>query len=327
MVRTCYMFLSLGIGLCGATGAAAGEAPRGWPAVLAESVPVTVEAVPVVIGSGELSGLVLEGAWALRSDSPDFGGLSGLVIDGGVLYAASDRGRWFSASLAVADGTLRLEDAALAPMRGANGEALDKITGDAEGLTLVGGSLAVSFERNHRIMTLGASGRLEEQHLAGIPLKFPENEGLEALATLPDGRLIALAENTDGVEIPMIILDLSDGGIAEEQLQRRNPHVATGADLGPDGRLYLLARRRPPFLWRIFGSSVRITRYRLGPNGFPLDDSVEVLATFAGNSSIDNLEGLAIQRGPSGNMHLWLIADDNFSNWERSLLLRFKVLQ
>jgi hypothetical protein len=212
-------------------------------------------------------------------------------------------------------------------MRGANGELLDENTADAEGLTLVEGCLAVSFERNHRIMVLGDSGRLEERHLAGIPADFPENEGLEALATLPDGRLIALAEKADGVKIPMIIADLATGGVAEEQLRRRKSHVATGADLGPDGRLYLLARHRLPFLWRIFGSSIRITRYRLRPDGFPLDSSVEVLATFTGNSSIDNLEGLAIERGPSGSTHLWLIADDNFSSWERTLLLRFRVMQ
>lgn len=317
--------MSLAFGLCGAT--VAGEPPRGWPAVLSEAVPVTVEAVPVVIGSGELSGLALEGAWALRSGNPDFGGLSGLVIDGGTLYAVSDRARWFSASLIVEDGTLRLEDAALAPMRDADGEALDGSTGDAEGLTRVGDRLAVSFERNHRIMMLGDSGRLEDRGLAGTFKEFPENQGLEALATLPDGRLIALAEQTDGDDTPVIVADPATGKIEEARLRRRKPHVATGADLGPDGRLYLLARQRPRFLWRFFGSSIRVTRYELGADGFPLADSVEVLATLEGNHGIDNLEALALERAPDGGMHLWLIADDNFNRWERTLLLRFMVVE
>lgn len=54
---------------------------------------------------------------------------------------------------------------------------------------------------------------------------------------------------------------------------------------------------------------------------------MEVLATLEGNHGIDNLEALALERAPDGGMHLWLIADDNFNRWERTLLLRFMVVE
>lgn len=308
----------------------AGERPLGWAQVLSKSVSLQVNGVPVAHPSGDLSGLVLEGAWALESDHPDFGGLSALLVDDGELYAASDHGHWFSASLVIENGTLRLENAALAPMRDMDGDTYDDVTGDAEGTTWVGRRLAVSFERHHRIMILQDSGRLEDLVRSDLSEAFPSNLGLEALATLDDGRLIALAEGADERGIPVMIVE-PDGTVTEGRLPPSGPHSATGAHIGPDGRLYLLLRSTKRLFGYSFrgllGSSIRIMRYRMGADGLPLADTAETLATFEGDSGIDRMEGIALERDPEGKMHLWLISDDDFSYWKRTLFMRFAVVQ
>jgi hypothetical protein len=67
-------------------------------------------------------------------------------------------------------------------------------------------------------------------------------------------------------------------------------------------------------------------RYHLGPDGLPLPGSVETLAAFEAASGIDNMEGIALDRIPGGEIRLWLISDDNFFFIQRTLLMRFDVL-
>jgi hypothetical protein len=206
-------------------------------------------------------------------------------------------------------------------MRDAEGRRYTKAGGDAEGLTWLGARLAVSFERDDRVMSLRDSGRLGAtiQPRAFEPLPF--NKGLEALASLPDGRLIALAEGADDGGVPVFLIDLA-GVVTEARLPRVGSHSVTGADIGPDGRLYLVLRDYS----LLAGVSIRVMRYRLGADGLPLAASAETLAAFEADSGIDNMEAISLERGPDGGIRLWLISDDNFRWPQRTLLLRFEVL-
>lgn len=288
---------------------------------MAAAAPVKVTTEPVAIKGGILSGLALRDAWVLRGDRPEFGGFSGLLVSGDELVAVSDQGWWLGATLREAGGILRLTGARLTPMRDAEGDRYTKAGGDAEGLARVGPRLVVSFERDHRLMVLRDSGRMGGTVQPRSFEQFSSNKGLEALAALPDGRLLAFAEGADGDGVPMFLFDLA-GATAEARLPRAGVHSVTGADIGPDGRLYLVLRDYSV----LFGVSIRVMRYRLGESGLPLPGSAETLASFEAASGIDNMEGISLDRGPEGAIRLWLISDDNFRFTQRTLLVRFDVL-
>jgi len=298
--------------------------PPGWELAVAAAAPLTVTAEPVGITGGRLTGLALSGAWDLRGDHPNFGGFSGLMVSSGRLFAVSDKGWWLGASLRQADGALRLANTRLAPMRDGEGDRYTKAGGDAEGLTRLGRRLMVSFERDHRIMTLRDTGRMGGPIQPRSFEQFRSNNGLEALATLPDGRLIVLAESAGDAEsggFPLFLID-PEGGVTGTLLPRTGRHSVTGADIGPDGRLYLVLREYS----LLFGVSIRVMRYHIGPDGLPLPDSAETLAAFEDESGIGNMEGISLDRGSDGETRLWLISDDNFRASQRTLLMRFEVL-
>lgn len=302
--------------------AGAAETPRiGWEAALAVATPIKMTAEPVTITGGQLSGLALDGAWVLRGDHRDFGGFSGLLVAEGRLIAVSDIGNWLAASLSEDGGSLGLTNARLAPMLDGNGNRYTKAGGDSEGLTRQGSRLAISFERDHRLMFLNDSGRLGGTIQPRAFEQLRSNNGLEALATLPDGRLIVFAEGADEGGVPMFVVDHT-GGVAAARLARNGTHSVTGADVGADGRLYLVLREYSV----VFGVSIRVMRYRLGVDGLPLVDSAETLAAFEADSGIDNMEGIALDQGLNGGLRMWLISDDNFNPLQRTLLLRFDVL-
>jgi hypothetical protein len=42
-------------------------------------------------------------------------------------------------------------------------------------------------------------------------------------------------------------------------------------------------------------------------------------------SDIDNMEAVAVHKGPDGSTRIALVSDNNFNDWERSLLLEFSL--
>jgi hypothetical protein len=310
-----------------AAGTAAAQAPIGWDAAIAGGNEVQVEASSLNLKGGELSGLTLRGAWVLKGNRPEFGGFSGLVVRDGHLYSVSDQGWWLSADLAKDSGQPILRNARMAPVRDPRGRDYDKSGGDAEGLSLdrdaVGDvRLAVSFERDHRVMWLEPDGRLGKTRAPDAFNQLHGNAGIEALAELPDGGLIALAEGRDGDFAPVFVLG-ADGSVVESRLQLSWLHSVTGGDVGPDGKLYLVLREYSV----LFGISIRVVRYRLAENGLPVPDSAETLAAYEAASGIDNMEGISVEPRPDGTARLWLISDDNFRGTQRTVLIEFDITQ
>lgn len=308
-----------------AVGPAGAQPPEGWDAAMADSAEVKVEASPLTLKNGDLSGLALRGAWVLKGDHPEFGGFSDLVVRDGRLYSVSDRGWWLGANLANVDSQPIVNNARMAPIRDPRGRDYDKSGGDAEGLSLEHSSsgevrLAVSFERDHRVMRLEQDGRLGETRAPDAFHQLHGNAGIEALAELPGGGLIALAEGRDGDFAPVFVLG-ADGSVIESRLQLSWLHSVTGADVGPDGKLYLVLREYSV----LFGISIRVVRYRLAEDGLPVPDSEETLAAYEAASGIDNMEGISVEPRPDGTTRLWLISDDNFRGAQRTVLIVFDV--
>jgi hypothetical protein len=261
-----------------------------------------------------LHDLRLLSAVHLTADHPEFGGLSGLLVEDGGLTAVTDAGWLLIADLA----GIGTGGAGFRPLPGALGSG-DKSVSDAESLARQGGRLAIGFERDHRIEILDGSRPAAERR-DGQFESMASNGGLEALATLPGGSLLAIGEEAMRGSFPVFVLH-PDGRILSGGLPQVERHGITGADVGPDGLLYLLRRD-----WSIIaGVSIRIERYRLDADGTPRPDTREVLAAFESASGIDNMEGIAAWRDPGGAVRLAIVSDDNFNPMQRTLLLIFEV--
>lgn len=269
-----------------------------------------------------VNGLKVLSAVQLETDHDAFGGFSGLLIKDGTLTAVSDRGGWLDAKLIYTDTGLVLTDASLTRMRDSDGDPVEKQGGDAEGLTRVGEALMISFERDHRIMTREGIAKLMDLRQDRAFEDFSTNKGLEALATLPDGRLLTIGEQRKDEGYVVYVLGVN-GIAARGWLPPVTRHAPTGADVGPDGKLYVVFRDYTPLL----GVSIMIRRYALGPDGLPDPASREDLARFETRTGIDNMEGISLWQDLDGRTHLTLISDDNFSRLQRTILVDLEVLE
>ena len=163
----------------------------------------------------------------------------------------SDRGRWFRLRLDY-DEKGSLAGAKLADegsLMGPDGKALSGVNADAEGLTqLADGSYVVSFEQRHRLLRYPPGEPPFARTPALVPPPpgieaAPANEGIEAVAFLPDGRMVAFAEGLRAAA-QMSYAWLGDGQNWTPMSWTRTRYYATvGAAALPDGDLLVLERR------------------------------------------------------------------------------------
>ena len=282
----------------------------------------------------------LGGLW-LGSADTRFGGLSDLRVspDGARLYAVSDCGRGFTASLSydVGGRLIGAADARLVDLTSPAGGPLGMGETDAESLVL-GDRLEVGFEGRARIQSYAAEPPFRGP---ARPLPFPagvgqcgRNGGLETMTDVGDGRRLLVCETRRGAastvpawvgrggewasrDYPLAF----DGGWAGE------PFRPTGATRLPDGDLLLVERRFPPIGARI----VRLARSSLEGTG-PLE--TREIARLESPLTLDNFEGVEARRDASGRTLVYLLSDDNGcaktpgskrTGLQRTLLLLFAL--
>jgi hypothetical protein len=265
--------------------------------------------------------LVWRGGLQLGADDRRFGGWSDIWVspDNSRATLIGDRGAALELGL-VFDGHLRgLGPARLGRLIGPDGKALFGRGADAEGLArMPDGGFAVSFEQRHRILVYPPSdppfARAPRQ-IAAPPgsERWPANGGIEALARLPDGRFLALLE-----ESPQAWLG-GAGGWAELEYRAAEGFKPVGACVA-GGTVYALERS---FSWA--GLASRIVRLPAAAvrEGALLDG--EELARLRPPLALDNFEGVAATKDHAGCDLLWLISDDNFHFLQRTLLVCFEV--
>eukprot|EP00439_Symbiodinium_sp_Y106_P087730 s1_g266.t1 len=272
----------------------------------------------------------------LTSDHTDFGGLSGLIVsdDGKALIAVTDQGNWVTADITSKDGRpIELADALIAPIMDRDGAPLSgKRQTDAEGLTVaIGGDprtspTLVAFERNHRLQehdltSLGFDAPAQGVTDFGAFDDLENNGGLEAIALLPDGSLLAISEATFDEDGHIIGARLTETAAVPVRLKQHLPYALTDMDLLPNGDLITLERHYSP----LAGVSMmmrRIPAEALDKNE-PLDGEVLVEANHT--RSIDNMEGLSVRQDETGRTLLYVVSDDNFNAIQRTLLLVFAL--
>jgi hypothetical protein len=288
-------------------------------------------------GAGKLE---FRGGLVLSSTAKEFGGLSGIVLepDGRRFMAVSDEGTWLSGELTY-DGAAPsgIRATRMAPIKALRGRKLDRKRDlDAEAMTLIDGTLdhgtlMVGFERNHRIGIFPVvKGELQPptRYLTNPPeaRRMRSNSGFEAVAVLHGGpmkgAIIAFAERFPGDTSQHAgWIWLKDKPHRLSLSDIRGFDVTDATSLA-DGTLLILERR---FRWTE-GVQMRIRSIAAKDIRPGARMQGETLLEADYSSEIDNMEGLAAHRGPTGETVLTVISDNNFNTFlQKTLLLQFTL--
>ncbi|SEP63642.1 hypothetical protein SAMN05428995_101357 [Loktanella sp. DSM 29012] len=259
------------------------------------------------------------GRYVWTDSDPAFGGLSGLELnaDGTRIWAQGDRGvLWTGVVTRDGDQVTGITTDPPRVLRISTGEPVSGATADPEGLALsADGTLFVSFEGLARVAAY--------PDLDGPAVRVPRpdmfrglqnNSALEALAIGPDGALYTLPERSGGTHRPFPVYRYA-GGVWTTvfDIARTDAFLPVGADIGPDGLLYLLERD-----FTGFGFRSRVRR-------LPLDGSASELLLQTRTGTHDNLEGISVWRDDAGDIRLTMVSDDNFRWFQTTEILEYRV--
>ena len=301
---------------------------------LVELVPIEVDRKRVE--RRNFGALTLLSAFQLTSKDKRFGGLSGLSVGrDGRLYAVSDHGYWLSASMLLGpdDALKDLVDWRIAPILTTTKLPVRGRLRDAEALAQArDGSFLVAFEGLHRISLYSPPPNTFESIPVSVEIpsavgrapipsavaQAPSNGGIEALATLADGRLLIIAEELENPDGSVKAWVLDDGQFTELSYLPAKGFRVTDCAALKDGDVLVLERRYVPF--GIL--SARLTRVKAG--------SLRPGAKLAGKEllkleqplAVENFEGIAVQQTSNGTM-IFIVSDDNYSSFQQTLLLQF----
>ncbi|HEV7275560.1 MAG TPA: esterase-like activity of phytase family protein [Devosiaceae bacterium] len=304
----------------------------------------TVTAVPISefssVAAGEaVQGLIWRGGLELQSAVDTFGGLSGLGFTGpdGRLTMVSDRGNFVTGQL-IYDETgrpLGLIGVRIEPIQNSRGADLPRaFARDAEALAVierdgVPAALRVGFENLTRVADFQLVDSVPEGAATeiAIPAWLTEartNRSLESVCVAPPaspvaGSTLLLTEDVrdDAGAQRGWLLGRADRG----DLSYRSGDGTFPADCAflPDGDLLVLERGVALLAFNM--RLVRVAATDVRPGATMRGD---VLLEVTG-SDIDNMEGLAVHPGPDGETRITLVSDDNFIDWQRTLLLQFSL--
>jgi hypothetical protein len=297
--------------------------------------PQLVELLPIELDSRnperkEFGRLEFLNGFELRSKDRRFGGLSGLTIGAdGRLYAISDAGYWVSAQMILDSATklLDLTDWMIQPILSLTGTPVTGPLHDAEGLARApDGSFIVAFEQVHRIWRYPPSPLTFYSSPTPVPVppelaKAPRNGGLEGLAVLPNGRLLVLTEefqNPDGSFKGWLI----EGERFFELSYLPSPEFrVTDCAALNNGDMIILERRYVRF--GILSARLKLVRGQTVQPGAKLLG--EELLKLEYPLNVGNFEGVAVQEDPSNGIIIYIVSDDNYNPFQRTLLLQFRL--
>lgn len=250
---------------------------------------------------------------------PTFGGLSGLELtdDGNDFYALSDKSNLFRGHLVRKDGRITgVEDLTTCYLHDMWNKPMPPGLTDSEGLALAPDStLYVSFEGLTRIWSYA--------NPCGIARLLPptrafegmqRNASLESIAIGPDGAIYTMPERSGRADRPFPVYRFWHGQwTIPFSIPRRGEFLISGADFGPDGKLYILER---DFMG--FGFRTRVRR-------FDLDGGGETVLLQSPVRQFDNLEGLSVWRDGDGHIRLTMISDDNFKPFQQTQIVEYRL--
>lgn len=277
-----------------------------------------------VVAGADAPGPDYAGALQLTGPGERFGGFSAIEVwpDGSRFLAVSDTGAFVRGTIRRDDsGTLNgLETGPLTPLRGALSDALIPLRADSEGIALAAdGALYVSFEGAARVLRYAVIGGQAENLPSAVAFSgMPRNTALEALAVDDVGTLYTLAEGLRRSARALPVYRFHDGVWDQPfTLPTDGRYLPVGADIGPDGRFYLLERR----FGGLRGFASRVRRFDITEAGFFGGETL--LDTPLGRHS--NLEGLSVWRDGDGVLRVTMISDDNLNRFLRGEVVEYRV--
>ncbi|RDI61959.1 esterase-like activity of phytase family protein [Microvirga subterranea] len=311
------------------------------PRPLAQDTAVSVTAVPIDRLSvsdpdrTRFGSLLFRSGLVLKSPVSGFGGFSALwrSADGERLVAVSDNAHWLRARVETSEGRLSgLGDTVLAPLLLETGKPLAKSRFfDTESLAIAGRTAFIGVERSQDVIRFDwdPAGLLVRGRPIPVPEEvkdLPNNRGLEAMAVAPRGSalagsLVAVAERDErGSATPTKGFILTGRHRGTFYVARSDDYEIADLAFLPDGHLLLLDRRFS--LLGGFSIRLRCIDGRAVRPGALVDGPV--LYESDATQQIDIMEGLSVHReGP--DTVLTLISDDNFSPFQRTILLEFSL--
>jgi hypothetical protein len=306
--------------------------------------PATVTATPIATFAGTevgqmVGGLIWRGGIVLTSQAEGFGGISGFGFTSSDNHfaAVSDEGNFISGQL-IYDDAMRpfgVVGVAITPIQNSQGNDLPRaFARDAEALAVIerdGAATAVriGFENLTRVADFGLidavpQGAAREVTIPDWLSETRTNESLEAVCIAPPaspiaGSTLLLTEDVeaeDGQHSAWLLGHNDRGPLSLAVSEGVNPtdcvFLANGDLLVLERGVALLSFRM--VLKRIPAADVRPGAQMTG----------EVLLSASG-ADIDNMEGLTVHQAPDGETRIALISDNNFNDWERTLLLEFAL--
>ena len=265
-----------------------------------------------------LADATLIDTYVWSESDPKFGGFSAIELadDGFGFVALSDRGHITEGRMMREDGVITgVEIGPLEVLRARHRAPLSRKERDSEGLAVApDGTSFISFEAAHGLRQYDRGGGFGSDLITTPSFAALQiNSSLEALAMGPDGALYTLPERSGMATRPFPVYRYKNGKWDQPfTIPRYGPYLMSGADIGPDGRLYLLERD-----FAGIGFRSRVRRFNLDGSGGEV-----VLQTRLGVH--DNLEGISIWQDDQG-LRMTMISDDNFRFFQQTQIVEYRL--
>lgn len=265
--------------------------------------------------------------WHLTSPHSRFGGLSAVtVMAPGRFQFVSDTGYWTRLTLQPGGEVAAVHIAALPTP---DGRKRKKSMIDAEAMVFdsASGTSLVAFEGTNQIWRFDRGlSRIEARTAPAAMRRWSAYAGPEAMVRLADGRTILFCEapgkNARGSEALVFAGDpvTADSPPVRFFYDAEGKGSVSDAALLPDGRILLVHRRlgADPVFTTILGV---LDPANIGPDRLVRSREIGRVP----KRLADNFEGAAVEVR-DGRTWLWLVSDDNFNSWQRSLLLEFELV-
>lgn len=219
----------------------------------------------------------------------------------------------------VADGQITgFEPRGIHYLRDPEGQPLSGPWRYAEGLAIAAdGRLFVSFEGHDRVWSYAAPDARADplpQHIDFERLSV--GAGLSALAINRDGTLYTIPERAARMTHGFPSYHFWNGEWGGSfRLPSDGHFLPVGADIGPDGKLYVLEREHSS------SSGYRSQVRRFVLEGSRIDTGTVVMRSDFGQ--FDNLEGVSVWRDRAGRLRLLMISDNGDNAGLRSEIVEF----
>ncbi|WP_234179269.1 esterase-like activity of phytase family protein [Sphingopyxis sp. NFH-91] len=290
-----------------------------------------IEARPLVYPADQTGTLRFVRGWQLVSPNAMFGGFSALALTGPDRFQlAGDNGVLVRMTL-TEDGRPRAAHIGTIPSPAGpspTGGERKKSQRDVESMLVdpLSGRTWLALEGLNQVWRLDpALTKIESRRALPEPA-WPSNSGPEAMARLADGRTLIFSEDAHrdprGREALLYTGDPAAPGPAPLRFfyEAEGKGLVSDAAPLPDGRVLLVHRRLG--LSPIFTTILAI----VDPADIAKDAVVRSVAIGQVPAPLaDNYEGAAVMRR-DGRTFVWLVADNNFNAWQRSLLVEFELV-